>query len=138
MALVGQPWFEPPIEPLAAVMRRQLDSYPFRQLPRYVEEGDVDLVQSMVGLTCTWAGCGGGVGLCRFRALTGPGQMLLAPTCSSSFTPLPVCCYGSLPVLQQAILRHLGRKHSECAALLCCQQQPDVPRLCMVPFGSSL
>lgn len=47
MALVGQPWFEPPIEPLAAVMRRQLDSYPFRQLPRYVEEGDVDLVQSM-------------------------------------------------------------------------------------------
>lgn len=65
MALVGQPWFEPPIEPLAAVMRRQLDSYPFRQLPRYVEEGDVDLVQSMVGRTCTWAGCGCGGGLCR-------------------------------------------------------------------------
>jgi hypothetical protein len=49
LALVRQPWFEPPIEPLAAVMRRQLDSYPYRQLPRYVEEGGIDLVQSMVG-----------------------------------------------------------------------------------------
>lgn len=47
LALVRQPWFEPPIEPLAAVMRRQLDSYPYRQLPRYVEEVDIDLVQSM-------------------------------------------------------------------------------------------
>lgn len=70
-----------------------------------------------------------GVG-CAGEALTGPGQMLLAPTCSSSFTPLPVCRYGSLLVLQQAILRHLGRKHSECAVLLCCQQQPDVRRAC--------
>jgi hypothetical protein len=48
LALVRQPWFEPPVEPLAAVMRQQLDSYPFRQLPKYLEEGNVDLVQSMV------------------------------------------------------------------------------------------
>jgi hypothetical protein len=83
MALVGQPWFEPPIEPLAAVMRRQLDSYPFRQLPRYVEEGDVDLVQSMVGVPCAWA-CGGWLG-------RQPTTLLLAAPCSSSRTPLRGC-----------------------------------------------
>lgn len=49
LSLVRQPWFEPPAGPLAAVVRCQLDSYPFRQMPRYVEEGNVDLVQSMVG-----------------------------------------------------------------------------------------
>lgn len=50
LALARQPWFEPPVEPLAAVVRCQLDSFPFRQLPRLVDEGGVDLVQSMVGV----------------------------------------------------------------------------------------
>lgn len=46
-------WFEPPIDlagegdaPLERVYRCQLDGYPFRQLPRYVD-GDVDIVGSM-------------------------------------------------------------------------------------------
>jgi hypothetical protein len=40
------------VEPLAAVCRSELDGYPFRQLPRYVEEHGVDVVQSMV--RCSW------------------------------------------------------------------------------------
>jgi hypothetical protein len=50
LALMQQPWFEPPVEPLHALVRQDLDSYPFRQLPRFVDEvnAKVDLVQSMV------------------------------------------------------------------------------------------
>eukprot|EP00879_Flechtneria_rotunda_P002070 GHRR01002249.1.p1 GENE.GHRR01002249.1~~GHRR01002249.1.p1 ORF type:complete len:355 (+),score=120.99 GHRR01002249.1:291-1355(+) len=49
LALVKQPWFEPPVGPLAALVRHQLDSYPFRQMPRFVDEvnAKVDIVQSM-------------------------------------------------------------------------------------------
>jgi hypothetical protein len=52
LALMQQPWFEPPVEPLHALVRSDLDSYPFRQLPRFVDEvnAKVDLVQSMVGI----------------------------------------------------------------------------------------
>jgi hypothetical protein len=53
LALMQQPWFEPPVEPLHALVRQDLDSYPFRQMPRFVDEvnAKVDLVQSMVS---TW------------------------------------------------------------------------------------
>eukprot|EP00882_Tetradesmus_deserticola_P010352 GHRQ01010935.1.p1 GENE.GHRQ01010935.1~~GHRQ01010935.1.p1 ORF type:complete len:266 (+),score=122.09 GHRQ01010935.1:906-1703(+) len=49
LALVQQPWFEPPVDSLHALVRRDLDSYPFRQMPRFVDEvnATVDLVQSM-------------------------------------------------------------------------------------------
>jgi hypothetical protein len=62
LALMQQPWFEPPVEPLHALVRQDLDSYPFRQMPRFVDEvnAKVDLVQSMVS-----AGRMGGYGGCR-------------------------------------------------------------------------
>eukprot|EP00775_Hariotina_reticulata_P012906 gene12906-13032_t len=49
LALVQQPWFEPPAGPLYDVMKRELDGYPFRQMPRFVDEvnAKVDIVQSM-------------------------------------------------------------------------------------------
>lgn len=49
-----QPWFEPPVEPLHALVRRDLDSFPFRQMPRFVDEvnAKIDLVQSMVSVLC--------------------------------------------------------------------------------------
>ncbi|WIA16837.1 hypothetical protein OEZ85_013773 [Tetradesmus obliquus] len=49
LALMQQPWFEPPVEPLHALVRRDLDSFPFRQMPRFVDEvnAKIDLVQSM-------------------------------------------------------------------------------------------
>ncbi|KAF6264736.1 hypothetical protein COO60DRAFT_17832 [Scenedesmus sp. NREL 46B-D3] len=49
LALMQQPWFEPPVESLHRLVRRDLDSYPFRQMPRFVDEvnAKVDLVQSM-------------------------------------------------------------------------------------------
>ena len=52
LALMQQPWFEPPVEPLHALVRRDLDSFPFRQMPRFVDEvnAKIDLVQSMVSL----------------------------------------------------------------------------------------
>ncbi len=53
------------MEPIDAIKRRQLDGYPFRQLPRFIDEvhGGVDLVQSMVGrrqggCLAGWAGPG--------------------------------------------------------------------------------
>jgi hypothetical protein len=50
LAYQRQAWFEPPIEPIDAIKRAQLDGYAFRQLPRFIDEqhGEVDLVQSMV------------------------------------------------------------------------------------------
>eukprot|EP00878_Enallax_costatus_P012455 GHUV01013006.1.p1 GENE.GHUV01013006.1~~GHUV01013006.1.p1 ORF type:complete len:293 (+),score=91.43 GHUV01013006.1:317-1195(+) len=49
LAYVRQPWFEPPIAAIHPLVRQQLDSYPFRQLPRFVDEvnAKIDLVQSM-------------------------------------------------------------------------------------------
>lgn len=80
LSLVRQPWFEPPVEPLAAVMRRQLDSFPFRQLPRYLEEGNVDLVQSMVSLKVASAGTCQPVPVSRYLSnKSRPGWMLLYP-----------------------------------------------------------
>jgi hypothetical protein len=58
LALVQQPWFEPPAGPLYDVMKRELDGYPFRQMPRFVDEvnAKVDIVQSMVSGT-EWRRC---------------------------------------------------------------------------------
>ena len=51
LAYKRQAWYEPPVEPIQAIKRVQLDGYTFRQLPRFVDEvhGGIDLVQSMVG-----------------------------------------------------------------------------------------
>ncbi|KIZ02945.1 hypothetical protein MNEG_5012 [Monoraphidium neglectum] len=42
-------WFEPPVGPILPLLRRQLDGYTFRQLPRFIDEvnGKIDIVQSM-------------------------------------------------------------------------------------------
>ncbi|PNW70472.1 hypothetical protein CHLRE_17g721350v5 [Chlamydomonas reinhardtii] len=50
LAFAGQAWFEPPpdsIRQIQAIQRREWDGYPFRQLPRFIDEvhGEVDLVQ---------------------------------------------------------------------------------------------
>lgn len=49
LAAAQQEWFEPPIEPILPLVRKQLDGYTFRQLPRFIDErnGKVDIVQSM-------------------------------------------------------------------------------------------
>jgi hypothetical protein len=55
MALMGLKWYEVPCqEPLGGIMRCDLDTYPFRQLPKLVDEvnGSIDICQSMVR-TCT-------------------------------------------------------------------------------------
>jgi glutathione S-transferase len=62
LAYQRQAWYEPPVEPIDAIKRRQLDGYPFRQLPRFIDEGhgEVDLVQSLVGRWLAGLGAGGG------------------------------------------------------------------------------
>ncbi|GBF91688.1 hypothetical protein Rsub_03992 [Raphidocelis subcapitata] len=49
LALAQVEWFEPPVGPILPLLRRQLDGWPFRQLPRFIDErnGKVDIVQSM-------------------------------------------------------------------------------------------
>lgn len=49
LAYAQQEWFEPDVNPILPIMRKQLDGYTFRQLPRYIDEvnSKVDLVQSM-------------------------------------------------------------------------------------------
>jgi len=52
LSYVKQPWFEPAeadVPAIEAIKRQELDGYPFRQLPRFIDEvnGPVDLVQSM-------------------------------------------------------------------------------------------
>ena len=51
LAAAGQEWFEPPVEPILSLYlyRSLLESYPFRQLPRFVDgrgERAVDIAQS--------------------------------------------------------------------------------------------
>ncbi|KAG2449807.1 hypothetical protein HYH02_005330 [Chlamydomonas schloesseri] len=51
LAFAGQAWFEPPpdsIRQIQAIQRLEWDGYPFRQLPRFIDEvqGEVDLVQA--------------------------------------------------------------------------------------------
>lgn len=51
LSYVQQPWFETPpagILKIVTIMHSELDGYPFRQVPRFVDEvhGDVDLVQT--------------------------------------------------------------------------------------------
>ncbi|KAG2497343.1 hypothetical protein HYH03_004504 [Edaphochlamys debaryana] len=57
LSYVGRTWFETPaasIRQIEGVMHREFDGYPFRQLPRFIDEGheggpphgEVDLVQS--------------------------------------------------------------------------------------------
>ncbi|KAI8471030.1 MAG: hypothetical protein J3K34DRAFT_418797 [Monoraphidium minutum] len=49
LAYAQQEWFEPPVAPILQLLRRQLDGYTFRQLPRYIDapNGKIDIVQSM-------------------------------------------------------------------------------------------
>ncbi|EFJ45062.1 hypothetical protein VOLCADRAFT_94521 [Volvox carteri f. nagariensis] len=51
LSYVRQPWFETPpasVRDIYLIMHKEFDGYPFRQLPRFIDEvhGDVDLVQS--------------------------------------------------------------------------------------------
>lgn len=69
LAYQNQAWFEPPIAPVADMLRAELDGYTFRQLPRFVDEinGRIDAVQSGAILrhlgrkygTCMWVGVRG-------------------------------------------------------------------------------
>ncbi|GFR42614.1 hypothetical protein Agub_g3545 [Astrephomene gubernaculifera] len=49
LSYVGQEWFEPPpasLKQIVSLMHGEFDGYPFRQLPRFIDDGEVDLVQS--------------------------------------------------------------------------------------------
>ncbi|GIL71693.1 hypothetical protein Vretimale_865 [Volvox reticuliferus] len=51
LSYMKQPWFETPpasVRDIYLIMHKEFDGYPFRQLPRFIDEihGDVDLVQS--------------------------------------------------------------------------------------------
>lgn len=45
LAYKGIDWVEPPYSEVVKTLHTNLDSYPFRQVPRYIDE-DVDIVQS--------------------------------------------------------------------------------------------
>jgi hypothetical protein len=80
-------------------MRHQLDSYPYRQLPRYVEEGDIDLVQSMVGASQASSGCCQGG--CRSMWRCGDGAAVYSCPCHMGRKPVGQCSCG--PVVAPAV-----------------------------------
>lgn len=111
----AESWFEPPIEPILGLYRQDFDGYPFRQLPRFIDQGlgDVDVVQVGGWGACAPApgqGCeGSGVEVSRLGEF-GPwfchmhGNDIMCDRYKKRFIFF---------VQSMAILRHLGRKFNQ-------------------------